>query len=185
MKTKFKQSAVLAAISILLAACSGDDSTVSESPDGYNVSVGLAQKGPLLRGSGVTINELTSNTLQPNSRSYTFEVKDDSGTFMPTSVSFASSYHNAVDLMPGTTMPGIVAQIGQTGIGVSYFLNQVEVDLADDGLSKNSSNFMTSVREQVEGAAQNTDLAVMTANLNAFYKTNWLCFINNLQDGYL
>lgn len=64
--------------------------TVHETPGGYQLDRGLAQKGPLSRGSVVTVNEL-SLALAPNGRSYTFETVDDAGNFKPNSV-FASPF---------------------------------------------------------------------------------------------
>lgn len=273
-----KQTVVALGVLALLAGCTGDDSTVSSSSSGYEVSSGLAQKGPLLRGSSVTVNELNTSTLQPSGKSYTFEVLDDLGTFKPSNITFSSAYlentalgyyfneltgqkssdmvylrglsylgtdkavnlnvlstfvknrikklvttapvktfvvarpqaerellgafyiYNAVDLLPGTTVSGVtqpanfmeldlskkragdqilaaisgmVAQIGQTGSGVNYFLNQVETDLADDGLINNSPNFPVSVQQQLSAAAKSTDFGAVAANLNAFYKTNY------------
>ena len=273
-----KQTVVALGVLALLAGCTGDDSTVSSSSSGYEVSSGLAQKGPLLRGSSVTVNELNTSTLQPSGKSYTFEVLDDLGTFKPSNITFGSAYlentalgyyfneltgqqssdmvylrglsylgtdkavnlnvlstfvknrikklvttapvktfvvarpqaekellgafyiYNAVDLLPGTTVSGViqpanfmeldlskkragdqilaaisgmVAQIGQTGSGVNYFLNQVETDLADDGLINNSPNFPVSVQQQLSDAAKSTDFGAVAANLNAFYKTNY------------
>jgi alpha-tubulin suppressor-like RCC1 family protein len=275
---QIKQTVVALGVLALLAGCTGNDSTVSSSSNGYEVSSGLAQKGPLLRGSSVTVNELNTSTLQPSGKSYTFEVLDDLGTFKPSNITFGSAYlentalgyyfneltgqqssdmvylrglsylgtdkavnlnvlstfvknrvknlvttkpvktfvlarpqaekellgafyiYNAVDLLPGTTVGGVtqpanfmeldlskkragdqilaaisgmVAQIGQTGSGVNYFLNQVETDLADDGLINNSPNFTVSVQQQLSDAAKNTDFAAVAANLNAFYKTNY------------
>lgn len=273
-----KQTVVAVGVLAMLAACTGDNSTVSSSGNGYEVSSGLAQKGPLLRGSSVTVNELNTSTLQPSGKSYTFEVLDDLGTFKPSNITFSSAYlentalgyyfneltgqkssdmvylrglsylgtdkavnlnvlstfvknrvknlvttkpvktfvvarpqaekellgafyiYNAVDLLPGTTVSGVtqpanfmeldlskkragdqilaaisgmVAQIGQTGSGVNYFLNQVETDLADDGLINNSPNFPVSVQQQLSAAATSTDFGAVAANLNAFYKTNY------------
>ena len=273
-----KQTVVALGVLAMLAGCTGDDSMVSSTSNGYEVSSGLAQKGPLLRGSSVTVNELNTSTLQPSGKSYTFEVLDDLGTFKPSNISFSSAYlentalgyyfneltgqqssdmvylrglsylgtdravnlnvlstfvknriknlvttkpvktfvvarpqaerellgafyiYNAVDLLPGTTVgsvvqpktfmeldlskkragdqilaaiSGMVAQIGQTGSGVNYFLNQVETDLADDGLINNSPNFPVSVQQQLSDAAKNTDFGAVAANLNAFYKTNY------------
>lgn len=273
-----KQTVVALGVLAMLAGCTGDESTVSSSGNGYEVSSGLAQKGPLLRGSSVTVNELNTSTLQPSGKSYTFEVLDDLGTFKPSNIRFSSAYlentalgyyfneltgqqssdmvylrglsylgtdravnlnvlstfvknriknlvttkpvktfvvarpqaerellgafyiYNAVDLLPGTTVgsvvqpktfmeldlskkragdqilaaiSGMVAQIGQTGSGVNYFLNQVETDLADDGLINNSPNFPVSVQQQLSDAAKNTDFGAVAANLNAFYKTNY------------
>lgn len=79
---------VLAAIT--LAACSGDYQKIQRTPDGYVVQTGLVQKGPLRRGSIVSMDELDNN-LAPSGSSYTFKTIDDLGTFNPTSI-FKSPY---------------------------------------------------------------------------------------------
>lgn len=101
LKTPFAAQAVLTAVAAsLLAGCGGGgsdgsdgSSTVHQSADAgsYQVDSGVAQKGPLRRGSVVTVNELLSTNLAPNGKSYTFETTDDLGTFKPTSV-FSSPY---------------------------------------------------------------------------------------------
>jgi hypothetical protein len=63
---------------------------VHQNSDGYQIDRGLAQKGPLSRGSIVTVNEL-SLALAPNGKSYTFETVDDAGNFKPNST-FGSPY---------------------------------------------------------------------------------------------
>lgn len=93
LKTPFAAPAVLAAVAAsMLAGCGGGDgsstSTVHQNTDAgsYQVESGVAQKGPLRRGSVVTVNELLSTNLAPNGKAYTFETSDDLGTFKPTSV---------------------------------------------------------------------------------------------------
>lgn len=83
--------ALTALIAMLQGCGGGGGSTVAETADGYTVSSGVAQKGPIGRGGVVTINELTAATLAPNGKSYTFETVDDFGTFKPTA-SFSSPY---------------------------------------------------------------------------------------------
>jgi hypothetical protein len=95
---KIKLKPILSTIALAaLAACGGGGGgsqpaavTVQQTADGYQIQRGLAQKGPLSRGSIVTINELTLQ-LAPNGKSYTFETVDDYGTFKPSSV-FGSPY---------------------------------------------------------------------------------------------
>ncbi|OGB71068.1 MAG: hypothetical protein A2486_08120 [Burkholderiales bacterium RIFOXYC12_FULL_65_23] len=88
-KQKMGLAVTLAAV---LAGCGGGgDGQVQQTADGYLVDSGLAQKGPLARGSVVTLNELAVNTLAPNGKSYTYETRDDHGTFFPTS-KFTSPY---------------------------------------------------------------------------------------------
>jgi hypothetical protein len=86
------------AVMVALAGCGGGGDgttaqtvTVHDTAAGYQVDSGIAQKGPLGRGSVVTVNELDATTLAPNGRSYTYETVDDLGTFKPSST-FASPY---------------------------------------------------------------------------------------------
>ena len=269
-----------AVAAVLLAGCGGGDdgqasqdgnSQVSQGDNSFSVKSGLAQKGPLRRGSVVTINELSATTLAPNGKSYTFETRDDFGTFVPTSsfgspllevtaqgyfyneltaetqdwlalrglsnlavgadravnvnvlthitkdriralvngtprLSFAAAraqaqrellaafyIRNSADLLSGRTLvpssfseldlaqsrqvdqilavvSSLIAQVGRDGSGISIFLNQIETDLADNGLLDNSPRFAPSVQQQLSAAAVNVDLGRAATNLNNFYK---------------
>ncbi|MEO0002733.1 MAG: hypothetical protein RLZZ22_425 [Pseudomonadota bacterium] len=86
-----ERTAIALTVIAALAACGGGDDLVRQTADGYLIDSGLAQKGPLARGSVVTLNELDATALAPNGRSYTYETKDDRGTFFPTS-KFSSPY---------------------------------------------------------------------------------------------
>ncbi len=87
-----ERTAIALTVVAALAACGGGgEGSVQQTSDGYLVESGLAQKGPLARGSVVTLNELDSIALAPNGKSYTFETVDDRGTFRPTS-KFSSPY---------------------------------------------------------------------------------------------
>ena len=68
----------LSALSIVvLSACGGGtSSTVSQTSGGFTVEGGLAQKGPLLKGSRLTISELSPLNYQPSGRSYGLLTKD-------------------------------------------------------------------------------------------------------------
>jgi uncharacterized protein YjdB len=87
-------------LSLLLAACGGGStSSVGgvTSPGGggtppvsYTASSGVAEKGPLLKGSTVTAQELDAN-LSPTGKQYSYQINSDLGTFSPTS-SFGSQF---------------------------------------------------------------------------------------------
>ena len=79
-----------AASVVFLAACGGGDA-VSDA-GGYMVESGVAQKGPLAQGSVVTVDELTSATLKPNGKGYTFRTYNNLGTFSTSGITFGSSY---------------------------------------------------------------------------------------------
>jgi N-acetylneuraminic acid mutarotase len=87
-----------ALLSVLtLAACGGGggyDSGPSAPPPPplvtYSASGGVAQKGPLIKGSSVTVQELSA-ALGPTGKQYTFQLSSDLGTFNPNSA-FTSQY---------------------------------------------------------------------------------------------
>ena len=81
---------VFAALSILfaLSGCGGGADAVSS----YQVESGVAQKGALLQGSDITINELSSNTYLQNGKSYSFQTLDNFGSFNTSKVPFSSPY---------------------------------------------------------------------------------------------
>lgn len=82
------------ALSALLCACggggSGAGSSAGSASGTYTAASGVAQKGPLIKGSTVTAQELNA-MLSPTGKQYTFQVNSDLGTFSPTS-SFGSQY---------------------------------------------------------------------------------------------
>ncbi len=78
---------IMVAVSICsLVACSSGGATVST----YTATSGVAQKGPLLKGSTVTVQELDAS-LSPTGKQYSYQVDSDLGTFSPTST-FSSQY---------------------------------------------------------------------------------------------
>jgi N-acetylneuraminic acid mutarotase len=83
---------VLALSTVLLAACAGGGGG-SGTPNiqaTYTANSGVAQKGPLIKGSTVTAQELDA-TLSPTGKQYTYQINSDLGTFSPTST-FGSQY---------------------------------------------------------------------------------------------
>jgi N-acetylneuraminic acid mutarotase len=81
--------AVLALLS--LAACGGGGGGSSSMPSAtYSAKSGVAQKGPLIKGSTVTAQELSSS-LSPTGQQYSYQTTSDFGAFSPTN-SFASQY---------------------------------------------------------------------------------------------
>lgn len=75
-----------------IAGCGGggNEGNVSITPTGFSLASGVAQKGPLVRGSFININEISATNLQPTGKSYNLEVADDYGTFNPTGIVFTS-----------------------------------------------------------------------------------------------
>jgi N-acetylneuraminic acid mutarotase/uncharacterized protein YjdB len=87
-------SLVLAVGSVLLAACGGGGgggyTPPPPPPPTYTAKSGVAQKGPLIKGSTVTAQELDAS-LSPTGKQYSYQTTSDLGTFAPTS-SFSSQY---------------------------------------------------------------------------------------------
>jgi hypothetical protein len=86
-------SLTLVSISVLLASCGGGGGSptpVGPQSTTYTAKSGVAQKGPLIKGSTVTAQELDSN-LSPTGNQYTYQTTSDLGTFSPTST-FGSQY---------------------------------------------------------------------------------------------
>jgi hypothetical protein len=81
---------LIAVIFVSLLGCSNEDGTVHEVADGYKIDSGLAQKGPLIRGSLVTINSLSASTLKPTGASYNFQTNNNLGAFDPSGTVFTS-----------------------------------------------------------------------------------------------
>ena len=73
---------------ILLSGCGGGTETAST----YQVQSGVAQKGALLQGSEITINEMASNSYVQNGKSYSFQTLDNFGSFNPSGIQFSSPY---------------------------------------------------------------------------------------------
>lgn len=86
----------LTALTVALASCgggSGDSASIGGGPPPpvtYSAKSGVAQKGPLIRGSTVIAQELDSS-LSPTGKQYTYQTTSDLGTFSPTS-KFTSQY---------------------------------------------------------------------------------------------
>ena len=91
-----KLSAILIAVASL-SACGGGgggSSAVTPPPPPppvtYTANSGVAQKGPLIKGSSVTAQELDSR-LSPTGKQYSYQISSDLGSFSPTSA-FSSQY---------------------------------------------------------------------------------------------
>jgi hypothetical protein len=81
--------ALALALSAALVGCGGG----SDEPPVFFADSGVAQKGPLVQGSLVTVNELSAtNKFLQNGKSYSFQVADNWGRFNVGGVPFSSSY---------------------------------------------------------------------------------------------
>jgi len=70
-------------------------------------------------------------------------------------------------------LSGVVMTAGVNGNGVNTLLSQIAVDLGDDGLLNNSTNYRTSVKSKLCAAAAATDFANVATNLNTLYGTTY------------
>jgi hypothetical protein len=84
----------LIATSMALTACGGGggggSTTVPPTVTTYTAASGLAQKGPLIKGSTVTAQELDSS-LSPTGKQYSYQTTSNFGMFSPTNT-FGSQY---------------------------------------------------------------------------------------------
>lgn len=82
----------------VLSACGGGEAggngltEANPAGNGYTVQSGLAQKGPLMQGSQITINELSTPNFQPTGRSFSLEISSNDGKFNPSGIYFVSPY---------------------------------------------------------------------------------------------
>ena len=75
---------------VLLSACAGGGGGSTPPAVTYTATSGVAQKGPLIKGSTVTAQELDAS-LSPTGKQYSYQINSDLGTFSPTSA-FSSQY---------------------------------------------------------------------------------------------
>ena len=93
----FRGGSIVALLScLLLCSCGGGGGggtaapPVVPPPVTYSAKSGVAQKGPLIKGSTVTAQELDAK-LSPTGKQYSYQITSDLGTFSPTST-FGSQY---------------------------------------------------------------------------------------------
>ncbi|MDH4480417.1 MAG: hypothetical protein QE283_11120 [Rhodoferax sp.] len=267
----------------ILAACGGGDGgVVSKTINGYTVDGGVAQKGALLKGSHVWIDELNPFTYAPTGFTYDLLTKDNQGRFDSSTINFTrpqiqtfaegyyfneitgtlandsvllqaqgdltidrlvnvnllttlagprlvalatdktkrSTYrkfaaartqaqkevlaafwiYNSTDLLPGgvdstkklvpanfseldlsssqsanqilAALSALAVKTGGNGVGISQFIANFQLDLADDGLI-NGSGGSTSVRGLIDSASATAGImTTVAANINSFYGAN-------------
>jgi Bacterial Ig-like domain (group 2)/Galactose oxidase, central domain/Kelch motif len=93
--SRAKKAGILLPVALLslLSACGGgasSNSPIVPPAAKYTAESGVAQKGPLIKGSAVTAQELDS-TLSPTGKQYSYQTTSDFGAFSPTNT-FASQY---------------------------------------------------------------------------------------------
>lgn len=122
----------LAALSLTfaLAACGGGSAASQSGPPQpvtFTAKSGVAQKGPLIKGSTVTAQELGSN-LSPTGKQYSYQTTSDLGNFSPTSA-FGSQYIGLIatgyyfDELANAVSTGPVTLNGYSDLSVDSVLN--------------------------------------------------------------
>jgi hypothetical protein len=113
---------------LVLAACGGGGGGATSPPSGtFSAKSGVAQKGPLIKGSIVTAQELDAN-LSPTGKQYSYQISSDLGTFSPTST-FGSQYIglNAIgyyfDEVQNAVSTGTVILNGYSDLALNTTLN--------------------------------------------------------------
>jgi hypothetical protein len=125
----------------------------------YTASAGLAQKGPLIKGSGVTVQEL-SKSLVPTGKQYSFQISSDLGTFEP-NAKFTSQYVSVAaagyyfDESSGVVSSAPITLYGLSDLSTDSSLNvnlltmlafqRIQVLITQSGLS------FSAARAQAEG----------------------------------
>jgi hypothetical protein len=129
-----KIGAVLLAVTLATSACGGGSSGGSANSSGgappgstYSAASGVAQKGPLIKGSTVNAQQLDAR-LSPTGQQFSYQITSDLGTFSPTSI-FTSQYIglNAsgyyFDEVQNTVSTGQITLIGYSDLAVDSVLN--------------------------------------------------------------
>ena len=89
---------IIAALTLLLTACAGDDVAGGASGDAGITAVkdwevaGVSQKGPFVTGSSVTVQELDGITLKQTGKSFKGTIKSDKGDFAIKDINLQSQY---------------------------------------------------------------------------------------------
>lgn len=92
MSTNWKARVALVFAALTLAACGGGGGNVTQTAKGYEVTEGVAQKGPLVRGSSVRINELSPSSFMPAGTAYDVATSDSLGGFRLKGITFGRQY---------------------------------------------------------------------------------------------
>lgn len=162
LATKFTQAAALITLAIMTAACGGGGGGAGPSnnspPTGtFQVQAGVAQKGPLISGSTVTVQELDS-ALSPTGKQYSYQITSDLGTFSPSSA-FTSPYLGVTatgyyfDEALGVVSSGPVSLNGYNDLATDTALNV---------------NILTTLAyRRVEHLVRNSGMAFATARTQA------------------
>jgi hypothetical protein len=176
---RFTPFAMAIAFALATAGCGGGGGGESSSNGGgaptFRAEAGVAQKGPLITGSMVTVQELDA-ALTPTGRQYSYQITSDLGEFSPSST-FATAYLgvNATgyyfDEVLGTVSAGPVTLSSYNDLGTDDTLNvNLLTTLAYrrvEHLLKNSNLTFAAARDQAESEVLQA-LNVPAGNYGAF-----------------
>lgn len=162
--TRLLATLLLLATGWVVSGCGGGSSPTPESAGGpWRAEAGSAQKGPLVRGSWVSLGELLPGSLQPSGASYNLEVADDLGRFDPRAIDFGSRYLEATalgyyfDEVSGRTSSSMIVLRALADLQVDRSIN---VNMLTD-LSR------ARIRSQVASSAQGFAAARLAAQRGA------------------
>jgi len=144
------------ALSSLLAACGGGGSSSSPGAT-YTAASGLAQKGPLIKGSEVTAQTLDTS-LSPTGQQYTYQVSSNLGTFTPTAA-FTSEY-------VGVVATGYYFDEVQNGLSSGTITLYGYSDLAADGVL-NVNLLTTLAYQRIRNLVVNSHMSFAAARTQA------------------
>jgi len=159
----FSRLTALIGVGLAVAACGGGGSPGNPPappgpPSGFRADSGVAQKGPLIIGSTVTVQELDA-TLVPTGRQFSYQITSDLGAFTPTST-FNSSYLSVnatgyyFDEVLGVVSSGPVTLTSYNDLATDSTLNvNLLTTLAYrriENLMRNSSMTFAAARAQAE-----------------------------------
>jgi hypothetical protein len=117
---------ILFVVGIAVTGCGGGGSSGAQ-PVTYSAASGLAQKGPLIKGSTVTAQELNAN-LSPTGEQFSYQITSDLGAFEPTST-FNSQYIGLsatgyyFDEVQNALSSGTVTLTGYSDLALDQVLN--------------------------------------------------------------
>ena len=117
---------ILFVIGFAVTACGGGGGSGAQ-PATYSAASGLAQKGPLIKGSTVTAQELSAS-LSPTGEQFSYQITTDLGAFAPTSP-FNSQYIGLsatgyyFDEVQNALSSGTVTLTGYSDLALDQVLN--------------------------------------------------------------
>jgi hypothetical protein len=149
---------------LALAACGGSGGSSLTPAKTYTAESGVAQKGPLIKGSAVTAQELDSS-LSPTGKQFSYQTNSDFGAFSPTNT-FASQYIGVYatgyyfDEVQNAVSSGPITLNGYSDLAVDTVLN---VNLLTTLAYQRIQHLVTSQNMSFAAARTQAENEVLTA----------------------